>query len=104
MESGKERKFTVKSVYKALTKNDASPYFWKIWKGKIPAKIKIFLWLVAINAILTRDNMIRRKWTGDPSCLFCDQNESISDLLFQCSMAKVVWGIVAFSLGAKNVP
>ena len=76
----------------------------KIWKGKIPAKIKIFLWLVANNAILTRDNMIRRKWPGDPSCLFCDRDESVSHLLFQCSMAKAVWGIVAFSLGATNVP
>jgi len=69
---GKKEKFTVKSVYKALTKNDAGPYFWKIWKEKIPAKIKIFLWLVANNAILTKDNMFRRKWTGDPSCLSCD--------------------------------
>jgi hypothetical protein len=59
---------------------------------------------VANNAILTRDNLIRRKWTSDSSCLFCDQNESISHLLFQCSMAKAEWGIVAFSLGATNVP
>ena len=73
---GKNERFTVKSVYKSLTKNDVGPYFWKIWKEKILAKIKIFLCLMANNAILTRDNLIRRKWTGGPSCLFCDQNES----------------------------
>jgi hypothetical protein len=27
---GKNERFIVKSVYKALTTNDASPYFWKI--------------------------------------------------------------------------
>jgi len=59
--------FSVKSVYKFLTTNDADIYYKKIWKGKIPAKIKIFLWLVANNALLTRDNMTKRKWTGDPS-------------------------------------
>jgi len=35
--------FTVKSVYNALTSNDNGLYEKKIWKGKIPAKIKIFL-------------------------------------------------------------
>lgn len=34
---GKNGCFSVKSVYKALTMNDAGPYFKKIWKGKIPA-------------------------------------------------------------------
>jgi hypothetical protein len=38
--------FTVKSVYKALTISDSRPNHKKIWKGKIPVKIKIFLWLV----------------------------------------------------------
>jgi hypothetical protein len=38
--------FTVKSVYKALTISDAGPNHKKIWKAKILAKIKIFLWLV----------------------------------------------------------
>jgi hypothetical protein len=48
--------FNVKSVYKALTSSDAGPYHKVIWKGKIPAKIKIFLWLIMNNAILTKDN------------------------------------------------
>jgi len=96
--------FFVKSVYKFLTTNDAGIYYKKIWKGKIPAKIKIFLWLVANNALLTRDNMIKRKWTGDPSCLFCECNESVSHLLFQCSLAKAVWAVVAHCVGASNVP
>ena len=96
--------FSVKSVYKFLTTNDAGIYYKNIWKGKIPAKNKIFLWLVANNALLTRDNMVKRKWTGDPSCLFCECNESVSHLLFQCSLAKAVWAVVAHCLGASNVP
>lgn len=43
--------------------NDAGPSFKIIWKGKVPAKIKVFIWLVENNAILTnKDNMIKRKW------------------------------------------
>jgi hypothetical protein len=40
---GKKARFSVRSMYKALTVDDSGPYFKKIWKGKIPAKIKIFL-------------------------------------------------------------
>jgi hypothetical protein len=58
------KKFTVKSVYAQLTKNDADHSFKRIWKSKIPEKIKCFMWLVEQDAILTKDNLIRRKWQG----------------------------------------
>jgi hypothetical protein len=44
-----------------LTKEDNGPNFKHIWKSKIPEKIKIFMWLVTQKAILTKDNMIKRK-------------------------------------------
>jgi hypothetical protein len=101
---GGKGKFSVSSVYNALSTNDSGPYHKMIWKGKIPAKIKNFLWLVTNNAILTKDNLIKRKWTGSPICHFCDEEENISHLFFQCSMAKAVWAVVAHSIGADNVP
>ena len=60
---GKNNKFTVKSVYNGLTKNDCGFYHKRIWRGKIRAKIKIFLWLLSCNALLTKDNL-RNKKTG----------------------------------------
>jgi hypothetical protein len=55
------------------------------------------------NAILTIDYMIRRKWQGFPACYFCNKNESIQHLLFQCSTSKAVWDIVAHAIGAKSI-
>jgi hypothetical protein len=80
------------------------PYHQNIWKGNIPTKIKMFLWLILNNAILTKDNMIKRNWVGDPPCYFCDKEETITHLLFQCSIAKAVWTIVAHSIGATDIP
>lgn len=38
---------------------------WKlIWKGKICPKIKVFMWLVGNKAILTKDNLLKKNWTG----------------------------------------
>jgi len=56
------------------------------------------------NAVLTKDNMVKRKWTGDPTCYFCDKAENLSHLFFQCSNAKAVWAIVAKCIGADNIP
>jgi len=94
---GKNNKFTVKSVYNGLTKNDCGFSHKRIWKGKIPAKIKIFLWLLSCNALLTKDNLQKRKWMGDPSCAFCDCLESISHLF-----SSVLWP-VWFGLLLLNV-
>ena len=56
------------------------------------------------NAVLTKDNMVKRKWTGDPACHFYTHDENLSHLFFQCSTAKAVWAVVAKSIDAVNVP
>jgi hypothetical protein len=59
----KKGKFSVKSVYDALTKSCTGVYHKRIWKGKIPEKLKIFLWLMTNEAVLTKENL-RKKKTG----------------------------------------
>ena len=56
--------FSVKSTYNTLTGQASGVYHKKIWKNKIPEKFKIFLWLIANGAILTKNNMLTRKWIG----------------------------------------
>lgn len=46
----KSGKFSVKSLYNALTSDDSGPFHKNIWKGKVPQKIKIFIWLLTNNA------------------------------------------------------
>jgi hypothetical protein len=101
---GNKGLFSVKSIYNVMTANDSGPYAKAIWKGRIPSKIKIFLWMVSSNAILTKDNMIKRKWVGDPACYFCPSEETTSHLFFQCSTARAVWATVAVCIGANDIP
>jgi hypothetical protein len=77
------------------TSSDGGLYNKRIWKGKVPAKIKIFMWLMTKDAILTKDNLIKRKWKGDPVCYFCKNLENISHLFFQCCVVKAVWAVIA---------
>jgi hypothetical protein len=98
------KKFTDRSVYQQLASNEGGEAFRDIWKAKIPLKIKIFMWMVAQKAILTKDNMIIRKWQGDLGCYFCGDDENIDHLLFHCPVAKVVRGIIAMCFHQRVRP
>jgi hypothetical protein len=62
----KNKKFFVKSTYNALTSSDVGLYNKRIWKGKVPAKIKNFMWLMTKDAILTKYNLIKKKMERRP--------------------------------------
>jgi hypothetical protein len=59
--------------------------------------------MVAQKAILTKENMIMRRWQGDPGCYFCGVNETVDRLLFECPIAKVVWGIKVMCFQQKKI-
>jgi hypothetical protein len=99
---GKNGEFNVKSLYDHLAGNDRGDSFTRIWKEKIPYKIKNFIWLLENNFyvenFLTKENMIKKKWVGDPTCQFCNETETIDHLFFGCV------GIFAQCFGANNIP
>jgi hypothetical protein len=44
-----------------------------LWKVKLRIKIKIFLWYLGKNVILTIDNLAKCRWKGSIKCNFCDK-------------------------------
>lgn len=63
-----------------------------------------FIWLLEKDATVTKHNIIKRKWVGDPTYRFCDAVETTYHHFFLCPTARVVWGIVASCLGTTMVP
>jgi hypothetical protein len=93
--------FSVKSLYLDLMNGDAQYLHKFIWKFKVPLKIRIFMWFLQRNVILTKDNLAKRKWQGDSKCCFCNQEETIHHLFISCPLAKIMWRIVHIAL---NIP
>ena len=58
----------------------AQPTSKHVWDVKVPLKIKVFMWFVHKQVILTKDNLIKRNWTGPTRCSFCDRDETIKPL------------------------
>jgi hypothetical protein len=46
------------------------------------------MWLLLKGAILTKDNLLKKTLEGgDYRCFFCDNNETIQHLFFDCHVA-----------------
>jgi hypothetical protein len=52
------------------------------------------MWFLHRKVILTKDNLEKRNWVGNQSCVFCDKNQSIQHLFFECPLARIIWRIV----------
>jgi hypothetical protein len=52
----------------------------KLWKVRIPLKIKIFMWYVYKGVVVTKDNLAKCNWNGSKQCSFCCNDESIQHL------------------------
>ena len=80
--------------------NQNTPNFNKrLWKLKTPIKIKIFLWYLRRGVILTKDNLAKRNWQGNQQCRFCQENETIQHLFFDCRMVRLAWTTVYAAWG-----
>ncbi len=65
--------------------------FRKLWKIRIPLKVKIFVWLVLRGKVRTKDNLLKRGWTGDSSCVLClDEDETVDHLFLGCRFTRSI--------------
>jgi hypothetical protein len=96
---GVGKTFSVKSMYNSLMGSSGIPADCFTWKLNIPLKIKVFLWYLKEGVILTKDNLARRQWRGCTKCCFCDKEESIQHLFFECPMARLMWFGVSTAFG-----
>jgi hypothetical protein len=69
---GTSGQFRVKDLYLQMRAEGSFPQKF-MWKIKIPMKVRIFLWLMIKCSVLTKDNLLRRGWTGDSHCHFCSK-------------------------------
>jgi zinc-binding in reverse transcriptase len=74
-------------MYRGMTSPSAD--IW--WVLPIPLKVKVFMWLVCHNRILTKDNLHKRGWDGNLQFIFCSENETVSHLFVTCGWVTQIW-------------
>jgi hypothetical protein len=86
--------FSVSSMYHAFLDTNVVPNNSYLWKIKVPLKIRVFLRLLCREAILTKDNLVKRNWNGNVMCSFCNNLETVQHLFFDCTLARFLWGVI----------
>ena len=59
-----------------------------VWKIQTPPWVQVFFWLLYHNKLMDIDNLIKRNIFKPLHCQFCDENESIPHLFFDCIVAR----------------
>ncbi|KAK5844503.1 hypothetical protein PVK06_000643 [Gossypium arboreum] len=93
--------FSVRSAYKLLQTSDPRAYdlqniyrdFYKrIWLLNLPTKMKVTIWKLSWNYMLTRVNMQHRKLVSNSVCPRCDIGAETMDHIFRkCPISVSVW-------------
>ncbi|XP_074301475.1 uncharacterized protein LOC141632870 [Silene latifolia] len=89
--------FTIKSAIKIIRNEprNEEASFWNLpWKTWAPRRMRVFLWLLLHDRIMSNANRARRGLTEDPCCGSCgDLEETSLHLLRDCSEARKVWSL-----------
>ncbi|XP_020266417.1 uncharacterized protein LOC109841906 [Asparagus officinalis] len=81
--------FSIKSHYSFLnTRGILSAYYKTVWNPVMPSKFQFFIWLLSKNRLHTKENLIKKGWQGDSTCILCvlpNQYGNISVILTSLS-------------------
>jgi hypothetical protein len=80
----------VSSLYAIVNFREVMPVHTPtVWRVKVQPRVYVFLWLLANNKLLTRDNLVKRQHVPEISYIFCTESESVTHLFFDYVVAKV---------------
>lgn len=76
-----------------------------VWNIKTSEKIKVFIWRSLHNGLPVGEQFTIRNIPVSTLCVRCNEEESITHLLFGCSFAFKVWDLAPFiqTINSRNV-
>jgi hypothetical protein len=62
------------------------PKFWyELWEWQLPLKVKVFIWILLEERILTWDNLTKMGFHGPSICVLCkEREENVLHLFGEC--------------------
>ncbi|XP_078158180.1 uncharacterized protein LOC144553861 [Carex rostrata] len=86
--------FSCASAYRMMhDTGERSIYYNVLWKLKIPPKVRIFLWLMMDNKILTQEVLTIRGCQVQSGCKLCNSSdlETRDHIFWECPYATSIW-------------
>jgi hypothetical protein len=96
--------FTVNSMYNKLSQGASVAHFKDLWVAKLPLKIKIFSWQLALGRLPSSELIASRHGPASGRCALCNRPEDVNHIFFSCSPARFMWSVVRQLLGCSWSP
>jgi hypothetical protein len=96
--------FSVKSLYFKLSQGATVAHFKDMWEAKVPLKIKIFSWQLALDKLPSNLQIATRHGPSQGGCALCGEPEDASHIFFTCSTAQFAWAVLRQLLGCNWRP
>ena len=79
----KSGQYSTKSMHRRLSfRGIVNRRMVKLWKNKIPMKIRVFMWLVMQGRLQTGSNLKKKQWRGTGKCCLCGAWEDENHIFF----------------------
>lgn len=93
--------FEIDRYYQSLICIIDISFPWRsIWRSKVPPKVALFMWTLALGKILTIDKLRRRRLIVIDWCYVCKcAGETMDHLLLHCPTATELWSMVLWLFG-----
>jgi hypothetical protein len=96
--------YTVNFMYNKLSQGASVAHFKDLWAAKLPLKIKIFSWQLALGRLLSSKLIASRHGSASGRCALGNLPESVNHIFFSCSPALFMWSVVRQLLGCSWSP
>jgi hypothetical protein len=93
--------FTVNSMYNKLSQGASVAHFKDLWAAKLPLKIKIFSWQLALGRLPSSALIASRHGPASERCALCNRPEDVNHSFFSCSPTRFMWSVVRQLLGCS---
>ncbi|CAK8578548.1 unnamed protein product [Lathyrus sativus] len=99
-------KFHMSSIYRELNKGDEEEKIWrKLMYGNVARpRVIMTLWLICHQRLATKDRCMRYGKVENNTCCFCETEETITHLFFECPTMKGIWKDVLDWIGVRHEP
>ncbi|KAK1681640.1 hypothetical protein QYE76_042488 [Lolium multiflorum] len=97
--------FSTKGAYLHIQSQLLDPGVMPIWQSKVPRKVKVFGWLLHLNRLNTRANMLRKHIIDSALCPRCKtQVEDRAHLFFTCPFSAAIWRQLRITPSTPDFP
>jgi hypothetical protein len=84
-------KFSTRSLYRLMKDGGSVDMrMLEVWNVKLPLKIRIFLWMLWHDRVLTGEQRQIRKGKESEKCIYCGIFETRNHLFFNCNIAQLI--------------